>query len=266
MPDIQTLVCPQCRTQFEFIPTNYRRKYCSNKCKRQANQVPEHAPSRQRYLTSPKGQITKKRKADKYYKSAKYKARIELPEYKERARRFSKERLQRIRQNRQPKLCTICDDPIPFGHKKFCSDLCKEFDQRITHPAKRHILRKCPGCKQPKQFSGTYCSTDCYQQSDHGKLIRRQAKHRRRARMHNAQVEEVDPLIIAKRDKYKCHICRKRVDMNLDWQDRYSPTMDHLIPISLGGDHTYANIRLAHRTCNSSKGNRAVNEQLLLFG
>ena len=84
--------------------------------------------------------------------------------------------------------------------------------------------------------------------------------------MHNAQVEEVDPLMIAKRDKYKCHICRKRVNMDLDIQHNYSPTMDHLIPISLGGDHTYANIRLAHRICNSRKGNRAVNEQLLLFG
>ena len=84
--------------------------------------------------------------------------------------------------------------------------------------------------------------------------------------MRNAYTELVDPLAIAKRDKYKCHICRKRVNMNLEHNDKYSPTMDHLIPISLGGDHSYANIRLAHRTCNSSKGNRAVNEQLLLFG
>jgi predicted nucleic acid-binding Zn ribbon protein len=266
MPDIQTLVCPQCRTQFEFIPTNYRRKYCSNKCKRRANQSSEHAPSRQRYLASPKGQMTKKRKADKYYKSAKYKARIKSLDYRERMNEYARERSRRIKQNKQPRPCAICEDPIPPGRKKFCSDLCIEFDNRIRRPAKIHIVRRCPGCKQPKQFSGTYCSNDCYRQSDHGRLIMRQARHRRRARMHNAQVEEVDPLVIAKRDKYKCHICRKRVNMDLDVQDIYSPTMDHLIPISVGGDHTYANIRLAHRICNSRKGNRAVNEQLLLFG
>lgn len=262
----KTLTCPQCQQQFEFIPTNNRRKYCSLKCKRQANQVPEHAPSRQRYLASPKGRMTKQRKANKYYKSEKYKVRTQLPDYQERMKQYAIKRYQQIRENKKPKPCAICEDPIPFGHKKFCSDLCREFYDRIRRPAKVHIVRRCPNCKQPKQFSGTYCSKDCYRQSDHGKLMQRQGRHRRRAKMQNAQVEEVDPLVVAKRDKYKCHICRKRVDMNLDVRHRSSATMDHLIPISLGGDHTYANIRLAHRACNSSKGNRAINEQLLLFG
>lgn len=210
--------------------------------------------------------MTKKRKADKYYQSEKYKTKIQSPDYQERIKEYARKQSQKIRQNRKPRPCAICEDPIPFGRKKFCNDQCVEFYDRMKNPAKRNIVRQCPGCKQPKQFSGTYCSTDCYRQSDHGKLIRRQGKHRRRARMHNARIEEVDPLVIAKRDKYKCHICRKRVNMNLDVQDMYSPTMDHLIPISLGGDHSYANIRLAHRICNSRKGNRAVNEQLLLFG
>lgn len=261
-----TLTCPQCQQQFEFIPTNNRRKYCSLKCKRRANQVSEDAESRKRYLNSPKGKATKKRKSSKYYQSDKYKVKIQSPEYRKRSSEYARQRLQRIKQNRKPRPCLICEDPIPFNRKKFCSDLCVEFDNRIRKPAKIHIVRRCPGCKQPKQFSGTYCSKDCYLQSDHARLIRRQCRHRRRARMHNAQIEEIDPLVIAKRDKYKCHICRKRVNMDLDVQDIYSPTMDHLIPISLGGDHTYANIQLAHRICNSRKGNRAVNEQLLLFG
>ena len=270
MSTTQTLSCPQCQQPFELIkhPVTQsrppsRRKYCSDKCKRQANRVPEHAESRKRYLNSPKGKATVQRKASKYYQSETYKTRTQSPEYKQKANDYAKQWAQR---HRKPRPCAICEDPIPLGRKKFCSNLCIEFDNRIRRPAKIHIVRRCPGCKQPKQFSGTYCSNDCYRQSDHGRLIMRQARHRRRARMHNAQVEEVDPLVIAKRDKYKCHICRKRVNMDLDVQDIYSPTMDHLIPISVGGDHTYANIRLAHRICNSRKGNRAVNEQLLLFG
>ena len=258
-----TLTCPQCQQQFEFIPTNNRRKYCSLKCKRQANQVPDDAESRKRYLNSPKGKATARRKASKYYQSETYKTRTQSHEYKQKANDYARQWAQR---HRRPRPCAICEDLIPLGRKKFCSDLCVEFDNRIRRPAKIHIVRRCPGCKQPKQFSGTYCSNDCYRQSDQGKLIKRQARHRRRARMHNAQIEQIDPLVIAKRDKYKCHICRKRVNMDLDIQDNYSPTMDHLIPISLGGDHTYANIRLAHRICNSRKGNRAINEQLLLFG
>lgn len=270
MNTIQTLTCPQCQQQFETIKVQAsqsrppsRRKYCGNKCKRLANLTPEGAPSRERYLASAKGKIMKKRKSHRYYKSSKYKARVQSPEYKQKANDYAKQRADR---HRKPKPCLICEDPLPFGRKKFCSDLCIEFDNRIRRPAKIHILRRCPGCKEPKQFSGTYCCKDCYLQSDQYKLITRQVRHSRRARMRNAQIEDVDSLVIAQRDKYKCHICRKRVNMNLEHNDKYSPTMDHLIPISLGGDHTYANIRLAHRTCNSSKGNRAVNEQLLLFG
>ena len=265
-----TLTCPQCQQQFELIkhPVTQsrppsRRKYCSLKCKRRANQVSEDAESRKRYLNSSKGKATIQRKSAKYYQSETYKARTQSLEYKQKVSDYVKQRAQRHRKLRP---CLICEDPIPLGRKKFCSDLCAEFDYRIRKPTKTNILRRCPGCKQPKQFRQTYCSNDCYQQSDRARLIRRQCRHRRRARMHNAQIEEVDPLVIAKRDKYKCHICRKRVNMDLDVQDIYSPTMDHLIPISLGGDHTYANIRLAHRICNSRKGNRAVNEQLLLFG
>ena len=263
MNTIQNLTCPQCQQQFEFIPTNNRRKYCSIKCKRQANQVPEDAESRKRYLNSPKGKATNKRKMAKYYQSQTYNARIESPEYKQKAKDYAKQWAER---HRKPRLCPICEDVIIQRRAKFCSNLCKEFYYKSKYPAKKNILRRCPGCREAKQFSGTYCSNDCYQQSDHGKFIIRQGRHLRRARMRNAYTELVDPLVIAKRDKYKCHICRKRVNMNLEHNDKYSPTMDHLIPISLGGDHSYANIQLAHRTCNSSKGNRAVNEQLLLFG
>ena len=263
---IQTLTCQQCQQQFEFIPTNNRRKYCSVKCKRNANQVPEDAESRKRYLNSPKGKAMAKRKMAKYYQSGTYKERTQSSEYRKRSKQYAKQRLQTIKQNRKPRPCLICEDALPFGRKKFCSDLCIEFDNRIRRPAKIHILRRCPRCKEPKQFSGTYCSKDCYLQSDQGKLITRRGRHLRRARMRNAYIEQVDPSVIAERDKYKCHICRKRVNMNLEYTHKYSATMDHLIPLSLGGDHTYANMRLAHRTCNSSKGNRAVNEQLLLFG
>ena len=145
----------------------------------------------------------------------------------------------------------------------------------------------CPQCQQDFKFIPTnnrrkYCSYKCkrkfnyqpdsdesrqrYLQSPKGKAVKKRKEFKRRCSKKNVQTELVDLNLIAKRDKYKCHICRKRVNMDLEYNNRYSPTFDHLVPVSLGGNHTYANIRLAHRTCNSSKGNRAVNEQLLLFG
>ena len=259
MSTTQTLSCLQCQQQFEFIPTNNRRKYCSLKCKRQANQVPENAESRKRYLNSPKGKAMKERKAERYRQSergqTKYKSRLVE---------------NRLHTANKRKPCLACLKPIPVGRHKFCSPECQHFNSMLLKLPKNVMPRKCQECGCSAYFRQRYCSNKCqvkaHRKTEIYRSHRRASSRRRRARKRNAHNETVYLEVIAQRDKYKCHICRKHVKMNIDNTDKHSPTMDHLIPISLGGDHTYANIRLAHRTCNSTKGNRAVNEQLLLFG
>lgn len=68
---------------------------------------------------------------------------------------------------------------------------------------------------------------------------------------------------LVKRDKNVCYICNKECNLNdYTYQDNYFiagnyyPSIDHVIPISKGGTHTWDNIRLAHRICNTIKGNR----------
>lgn len=58
---------------------------------------------------------------------------------------------------------------------------------------------------------------------------------------------------IAERSHFKCGICEKRVDMSLSGMDSMGPTIDHIVPISLGGWDTPDNVQLAHRVCNMSK-------------
>ena len=259
MSTIQTLTCSQCQQQFEFIPTNNRRKYCSVKCKRNANQVPEDAESRKRYLNSPKGKAMAKRKRERYKQSDKGQS-----DYKT---RLNQKRLHTLT-TRKP--CVSCLKPIPVGSKKFCSRECQHFNLMLFKLPKNAMARKCQECNSDSYFRQRYCSSKCQikaqRRTETYKSNKRAGSRRRRARKRNSYNETVYLEVIAQRDKHKCHICRKRVNMNLAYTDKHSATMDHLIPISLGGDHTYTNIRLAHRTCNSSKGNRAVNEQLLLFG
>lgn len=64
-----------------------------------------------------------------------------------------------------------------------------------------------------------------------------------------AMVERVDPDVVYARDGGICQICFTPVP-------RRGAAMDHRIPLSHGGDHSYANIQTAHRSCNSRKGNR----------
>jgi len=70
---------------------------------------------------------------------------------------------------------------------------------------------------------------------------------------------------IAKRDKYRCHICRTPVDMRLSGRHPQGPTADHLIPVSRGGGDDAFNIALAHSRCNIKRSTNGV-AQLRLVG
>lgn len=54
----------------------------------------------------------------------------------------------------------------------------------------------------------------------------------------------------------RCGICGKDVDLNV-LKGPGQPTIDHIQPSSKGGqDDRRTNLQLAHRGCNSRKGNR----------
>ena len=71
---------------------------------------------------------------------------------------------------------------------------------------------------------------------------------------------------LAERDHWRCHPCNKKVRPSTRRRDPLGPSIDHLIPVHLGGTHTWNNVALAHERCNLSKGTRAMGEQLMLIG
>lgn len=53
-----------------------------------------------------------------------------------------------------------------------------------------------------------------------------------------------------------CWWCRKPIDLGLPARHGDSWTLDHIIPLSKGGaPEDPANLRPAHRSCNSRRGN-----------
>ena len=62
---------------------------------------------------------------------------------------------------------------------------------------------------------------------------------------------------VIKRDRGICQICGKPVDAG-DYKHGKTgnlyPTIDHIIPMSLGGGHVWDNVQLAHMYCNAKKG------------
>ena len=71
------------------------------------------------------------------------------------------------------------------------------------------------------------------------------------------------------RDGDKCGICARTIDFDIKSGPRGSDngsSIDHVIPVSHGGQTSLANLRLTHWGCNRKRGNRGGNEQLQLIG
>lgn len=77
------------------------------------------------------------------------------------------------------------------------------------------------------------------------------ANAKRKARMALAFKESVNPDVVFDRSGGVCGICGEAVT-------RDKMTMDHIVPLALGGEHSYANVQAAHKKCNSGKGARWI--------
>ncbi|MDO5863415.1 MULTISPECIES: HNH endonuclease [Paenarthrobacter] len=90
--------------------------------------------------------------------------------------------------------------------------------------------------------------------------ISRNTSARRRARLRGVTVEDFSLAEIWERDEGICWLCEATIDPLISWPDPKSMSLEHKVPISLGGGHTRANCALAHLGCNLLKGSKLITE------
>lgn len=83
-----------------------------------------------------------------------------------------------------------------------------------------------------------------------------EAENRRRAIKLSVICERINPIFIFERDQWICGICGKPVDKNLKRPHPMSKSLDHIVPLSKKGNHTYDNLQLAHLVCNIKMSNK----------
>jgi len=114
--------------------------------------------------------------------------------------------------------------------------------------------KRCPSCH--KFHTGLrFCSQVCCH-----RYWAKLNNAKRRAQKKGAAILEIIELgLVAERDGWRCHICRGKVAVD-------EASTDHLVPLSKGGDHSWENVALAHKRCNSRRGAGLLPAQLRLLG
>jgi 5-methylcytosine-specific restriction endonuclease McrA len=83
------------------------------------------------------------------------------------------------------------------------------------------------------------------------------SRSRRRAMRRGEQINHTEVF-----DKFGwvCHLCGQLISRYAGPEDWMRVTLDHVIPLSRGGTHTYDNVRPAHWRCNMDKGDSLPGE------
>lgn len=128
--------------------------------------------------------------------------------------------------------------------------------------------RKCPDCGTEfttNRIDKKFCCSRCSERSYRKRYVKRHSTRRdnvlQRARTICKKTgAEYDCSVrlekLIERDKNICHICGKpcnKNDLEYGSSGPTYPTIDHLLPLSDGGSHTWDNVALAHHQCNSKR-------------
>ena len=161
-----------------------------------------------------------------------------------------------------------CSFETKSNHQKVCNKRkCKVAYQNKNWQSKNKFEKECPICKG--LFKTAYnhqitCSINCqgkrqtlvYCELNQDSFMRNHSRveFKRRQRIKSAWIEDVDIKVLIERDQGICQLCFNPVDLEVHPNHNHAPSKDHIIPIVHGGEHSYNNTQLAHRICNSKKG------------
>jgi hypothetical protein len=149
----------------------------------------------------------------------------------------------------EPRICELCEctyvpkyRPRPGAQQRWCSKSCAQAWRNGARPP-----YDCQSTKMARQVAVA------------------RAKRLRHAETWDGITDEE----ILERDGWRCQIpgCKRRpIRKDVKYPHSRSKSVDHIVPLSFGGDDTAENKRAAHLGCNLARGNKAGLEQVALFG
>ena len=120
----------------------------------------------------------------------------------------------------------------------------------LTQPI---VYKLCCHCGRPNLSSSRYASSfstpfRCCSSRCASFAVKRHKAHAKRV---TTPTHFITNLELFEKDGGTCGICGQKVEMS-------NASIDHIIPVSKGGTHTWDNVQLAHYKCNIIKSNNQL--------
>lgn len=188
---------------------------------------------------------------------------------------FTKERKARRRASALARSCRQCGRAFVARSlaQRFCGDVscrraygaAKQKARMLKIKPERANLgrpRPCAECGRkfapvaPKKQGPRrqkFCSLSCARRAS--RRLRGGGKTRERVRRAGGHYDGgVTPRRVCERDGWRCRLCGCRTPKRLRGTvDPRAPEVDHIVPISMGGDHSWDNVQCLCRRCNAEK-------------
>lgn len=193
------------------------------------------------------------------------------------ARRIADGRMSQVMADRSAKRaekkrpCTGCGKLLAYAHLEMprCRDCGPARKSEVRIRAERRARSAARGVRRQRNLVSGCCvdcgswwvsfhqSTRCKDCADHRVTDgMKAAKRRRKEREKGFKLTKFRRLAIFERDDWTCRICHAPIDRSATAPSPLAASIDHRVPLSVGGKHELANLQAAHFRCNVRKGNR----------
>lgn len=167
--------------------------------------------------------------------------------------------------------CRECQRAKPVGLSMFTcanADCGREFSRRLSATANDHPC--CShSCSSKVAIQRGLMPNSVQRVKGVTRDAARKARCRARLLRHAQTWDGIPDEEILDRDGWRCQIpgCKRRpIRADAKYPHPRSKSIDHIVPLSLGGDDTAVNKRAAHLGCNVTRSNKMGFEQAALFG
>lgn len=145
---------------------------------------------------------------------------------------------------------------------------------KLVKDTEYRYIKKCKICGEEYKTKKTHqvcCSKECKYELDHGYENWRLRRKTEKERTVESPLGKITLIKLIQRDDNTCYLCGGKCDAfdvlyvkGKAFTGKNYPSVEHVVPLCKGGMHSWDNVKLAHRGCNTRKAMSEVRDDVTI--